>query len=200
VAQTDSFLPTDPNSGTGGVTITSINGVQLPPALLPAQASATPAGAVYSSTFGMFFEAVTVTNNSSSTIAGPVQILFAALPANVTLLNPTGNLSGTPYLSVPGVVSLGPGQSITVIVEFAGPSNATVTFTPLLYSGSILRVFSTCDLQFTGAATVADVQLMINEALGSAVTVSDVSGSGVVNVVDIQIEINAVLGLGCPTQ
>lgn len=95
------------------------------------------------------------------------------------------------------MVGLGPGQSVTVALQFSNPTNATITFTPVLYSGIILRVFSTCDLQFSGGTTVADVQLVVNEALGAAPAVSDLNGDGVVNVVDVQIEINATLGLGC---
>jgi hypothetical protein len=48
-----------------------------------------------------------------------------------------------------------------------------------------------------GVTNVADVQLMINEALGKAPPVDDLVGNGVVNVADVQIVINAALGLGC---
>jgi hypothetical protein len=54
-----------------------------------------------------------------------------------------------------------------------------------------------CDLQYNGSVTVADVQLIINEALGVTSAVNDLNGDGVVNVADVQIEINAALGLGC---
>jgi hypothetical protein len=54
-----------------------------------------------------------------------------------------------------------------------------------------------CDLEHTGSATVADLQLIINEALGVAPAANDLNGDGLVNVVDIQIEIDAVLGMGC---
>ena len=59
-----------------------------------------------------------------------------------------------------------------------------------------------CDLNGapSGAVNVADVQLIINEALGLAPTVNDLNGDGVVNVADVQIEINAALGLGCAAQ
>jgi hypothetical protein len=60
-----------------------------------------------------------------------------------------------------------------------------------------VQQFSPCDLKHTGNITVADVQLIINEALGVAPIIYDLSGTGVVNVVDVQIEINAALGLGC---
>lgn len=44
---------------------------------------------------------------------------------------------------------------------------------------------------------MADVQLIVNEALGVTQAVDDLSGDGAVSVVDIQIEINAALKLGC---
>ena len=44
---------------------------------------------------------------------------------------------------------------------------------------------------------MADVQLIINEALGVAVATHDLNGDGVVNVADVQKVINAALGLSC---
>jgi hypothetical protein len=44
---------------------------------------------------------------------------------------------------------------------------------------------------------VADVQAVINEALGQAAANNDLNHDGVVNVADVQIVINAALGLGC---
>ena len=56
---------------------------------------------------------------------------------------------------------------------------------------------SKCDSNGDGVTNVADVQLIINEALGIIPAVNDLNGDGVVNVVDVQIVINAALGLGC---
>jgi hypothetical protein len=189
--------PPDFGSGTGGITVTNINGVQLPTAISPDQVASTASGLAYNPANQTFNETVTVTNTTGSPISGPLQIVFFGLPANVTLVNATGSLSGTPYLSVPGVLSLGPGQSVTVSVQFANPSNAAITFTAVIYSGSINTVFGRCDLQYNGSTNVADVQLVVNEALGAAAAVSDLSGDGVLNVVDVQIVIDAALGLGC---
>ena len=58
-------------------------------------------------------------------------------------------------------------------------------------------MLSTCDLKQNGSINVADVQLMINEALGGATAANDLNGDGVVNVIDVQIELNAALTLGC---
>lgn len=55
--------------------------------------------------------------------------------------------------------------------------------------------FLSCDINHDGLVNVADVQLMVNEALGAAPAVDDLNHDGVVNVADIQKLINAVLGL-----
>jgi hypothetical protein len=59
------------------------------------------------------------------------------MPASVTLVNATSNLSGTPYLTVPAAAGLAPGQSTTFSVQFKNPSNVTLNVTPVIYSGGI---------------------------------------------------------------
>ena len=56
---------------------------------------------------------------------------------------------------------------------------------------------SKCDVNLDGAIDVADMQLIINEALSTRAATHDLNGDGAVNVVDIQIVIDAALGLGC---
>jgi hypothetical protein len=56
---------------------------------------------------------------------------------------------------------------------------------------------SSCNLAQSGATNVADVQLIINEALGVMRANNDLNGDGVVNAVDVQIDINSAIGLGC---
>jgi hypothetical protein len=126
-----------PGSGTGGVTITSINGVQLPPVVLPSQVATTASGLAYSRVSQTFNGTVTMTNISSSAISGPLQVLVTGLTARVTLVNATSTLSGTPYITVPAIAGLAPGQSVTVAVQFKNPSNTPINFTPAIYSGSI---------------------------------------------------------------
>ena len=54
-----------------------------------------------------------------------------------------------------------------------------------------------CDVNSDGTVSVADVQLVINEALGVTPAVHDLNHDSLVNVADVQIVINAALGLGC---
>jgi hypothetical protein len=109
----------------------------LPPVVPPSKVATTASGLTYSRVSKTFNGTVTIKNIGSSAISGPFEILFAGLPANVTLVNEAGTLSGSPYVTVPAVTSLAPAQSVTVSVQFENPSNATVSFTPVIYSGSV---------------------------------------------------------------
>src|SRR5579864_2562020 len=59
------------------------------------------------------------------------------------------------------------------------------------------KTFSPCDVNHDGLVNIADVQTMINEALGVAACTTDVSGDGKCDVVDVQIIITAALGGPC---
>jgi hypothetical protein len=124
-----------PGGGTGGVTLLAVNGVSLSPQ--PSVSIATTAsGLAYSRVSQTFNGTVTVRNVSSSAISGPFQIVFTSLPAGVVLANQSG-WWGNPVITVPSITALGPGQSSTVAVQFKNPSNAKITFTPRIYSGSL---------------------------------------------------------------
>jgi len=83
-------------------------------------------------------------------------------------------------------------------LTFTASSGAiqTVGVTVTVASGS----GSLCDVNQDGVVTVADVQRMVNEALGEYTPKDDLNLDGAVNVVDIQIVIDAVLNLGCHAQ
>jgi hypothetical protein len=129
------LTPITPANGSGGVTIISINGVLLPPEVSD-QVSATASGLAYSRATQTFNGTLTLTNVSTSTVSGPLQVLLTGITPGVSLVNPTGNLFGTPYLTVSSV-SLAPAQAVTVNVQFRNPSNALINFTPAVYSGSL---------------------------------------------------------------
>jgi hypothetical protein len=137
-ASSNIYAP-DPGSGTGGITITAIDGVALPPVVPSSEVATIASGLAYSRVSQTFNGTVTLTNIGASSVSGPLQVVFTGLTSSVTLANATGNLSGTPspYLTVPAVASLTPGQSVTVSVQFKNPSNAVINFTPVIYSGSI---------------------------------------------------------------
>ena len=56
----------------------------------------------------------------------------------------------------------------------------------------------TCGIGSGGlTAIVSDAQLMVNEALGAVRAGDDLNRDGVVNVADVQKVIDAALGMGC---
>ena len=58
-------------------------------------------------------------------------------------------------------------------------------------------ILTNCDLNQDGSTGVADIQVLINEALGVTQAVHDLNHDGVVNLLDLQIVVNAALNLGC---
>jgi hypothetical protein len=142
------FLPADPGSGTGGITITVVNettSYQYPtnsgaaPAatlLTATQITYTASGLVYSRTTKTFDGSITITNISDSTITGPFQIVLDSLTGGVTLSNATSTFGGWSYVTVPNAGGLAPGQSATAQLQFADPTDVTINFTPLIYAGS----------------------------------------------------------------
>jgi len=96
----------------------------------------TASGLAFSRITHTFNGTVNLTNIGIGPINGPFSIVFTELTAGVTLANATGNLSGSPFLTVP-VASLAAGQSTTVNVRFDDPSFGMINFTPVIYSGSI---------------------------------------------------------------
>jgi hypothetical protein len=54
-----------------------------------------------------------------------------------------------------------------------------------------------CNVTGDGTTSLADLQMVINEALGTAPPNHDPNGDGVVNVVDLQTVITALFGFGC---
>jgi hypothetical protein len=103
---------------------------------VPANFTTTASGLAYSRVSHTFNGTVTITNTTAIPINGPLQLFFTGMRPGVALANATGSLPGTPYLTVP-LTSIAAGQSVTVGVQFRNPSNATINFTPVAYSGSI---------------------------------------------------------------
>src|SRR5271157_123355 len=103
----------------------------------PQPISTKASGLAYSRVSQTFNGTLTITNISINSITGPFQIVLIALPTGVTVANSTGSYFGNPFITVPAVASLSPGQSATVNVQFKNRSNAKINFTPVVYSGSI---------------------------------------------------------------
>ena len=104
--------------------------------LSAAQVETTASGLLYSRVTHTFTGTATITNISSAAINGPFQFVLMSLTDDVTLTDATGTFNGSAYITVPSVSALAPGQSATVNLQFSDPSNAKITFTPVIYSGS----------------------------------------------------------------
>jgi hypothetical protein len=91
-------------------------------------------------------------------------------------------------------------QTSVAVGDFNGDGRIDLASTN--YNCKTVSIFlgqaaSPCDFKANWTTTVADVQLIIDEALGMSSALNDLNGDGVVNILDIQIEINSALGLGC---
>jgi len=128
----------NPNSGAGYVTVTNINGVPVPQIVPSTQVSITASGLAYSRVTKTFDGTVTITNISGTTLTTPTsfQLVLNSLPAGVTLTNSMGTFNQCPYLTIPALLSMTPGQSVTVAVQFSDPSDTAINFTPEFYAGS----------------------------------------------------------------
>jgi hypothetical protein len=191
-------------STTSSTCTTSGNTVTIASGGLCAIVASQPGNATYAA-------AATVTQ--SFTVGPALQTISFAALSNVALGTAPFALSATASSNLPVSFT----SSTTSVCTTSGAGGATLTIltlgtctvvasqpgdssyfmaTPFTRSFMVVQ-FSPCDLKQTGSITVADVQLIINEALGLAPAVNDLNGDGKVNVIDVQIEINAALGLGC---
>ncbi len=200
----------------GGATFSNVSGAT----------STTLSFTAASSQNGNKYQAVfTNSGGSATTTAATLTVDFAptvtANPANTTVTAGstatfTAAASGNPAPAVQWQVSTNGGGTFTNV---SGATLAALSFTAstaqsgnqyrAVFTNSVgaatttaatlavIAAGSPCDLQQNGSITVADVQLLINQALGVTAPTNDLSADGLVNVVDVQIEIDAVLGFGC---
>ncbi len=141
---TISGTPSSRDFGVFPVSIYALNGVTDPvtQTLSIDVLSASPAPSIVSTSSGFVYSRVTQTyngtlsfkNTGTAAVNGPLLVVLTALSKDVELVNQTGSLNGSPYLSIP-VISLAPGQSGSIAAQFKNPSNVSMTFTPVVYSG-----------------------------------------------------------------
>jgi hypothetical protein len=84
----------------------------------------------------------------------------------------------------------------TIQATEAGSTNWAAA-APVNRSFQVTSQGSLCDINQDGSTNVADVQRIINEALGVMPASNDLNGDGMVSVVEVQIVLDAALGLGC---
>jgi uncharacterized repeat protein (TIGR01451 family) len=153
---------------------------------------------------------IAVGNQSSAAATSGTVTVTDILPPGLTFVSMAGTgwtCAGTACMrSDP----LGAGASynpITVTVQVASNAASPVTNQVTVSGGDSVSASTTdlttivspgCAVNGGTVVSVADVQRMINEVLGSIPAVDDLNLDGVVNAVDIQIVMrNWALGLGC---
>jgi len=103
----------------------------------PVQVSVTASGLVYSRVTQTFNGTVTLVNIGSTALNGRLELVLTALSAGVVLANATGIWNNFPFVTIPNAPTLSPGAAATIPVRFKNTSSNAVTFTPVVYSGSL---------------------------------------------------------------
>ena len=98
----------------------------------------TYSGVTMNPTTRRYVQTVTLKNNSSASITGPVSLVLDQLTANVSLYNATGTTTallpvGSPYVSVS--TDLAPGQSIAIQLQFINTGNVTFNYVTRVLAG-----------------------------------------------------------------
>jgi hypothetical protein len=88
-----------------------------------------------------FVQTLAVTNNTGSTVSGPINVVIESLTSTATLTNPGGTTGctspGSPYvILVPSGSSLAAGQSASVSLDFRDPSLAGFTYSTAVTIGA----------------------------------------------------------------
>ena len=159
------------------------------------------AGATYSITIGNAFGGVP--------ISGLVTVT-ETVPAGMTLISMNGgsmwNCTALPNCTTYNALDSGSSYpAIVVSVSVAGNASASVINQATVTVGTQTATASdptsiipvSCGVNGHQAANVADLQFLINEALGVNAPVDDMNSDGFVNVVDVQKAMNVVVGIGC---
>lgn len=111
----------------------------LAPQDLTAGLTITMSGFRVDRTTGYFVQTVQITNRQSVPVIGPMYFAVTALPGGVTLANSgsTKNISpvGSPYvtLNTPDAITLQPGASLNLTLQFLDPSRARINYTPKVF-------------------------------------------------------------------
>jgi hypothetical protein len=131
-----------------------------------------------------------VTANMSG---GQISVLVAGLNQN---LMSDGIVA---YLMFVPTSNLQTGTSTSLSCNAAQGTNPSGGAVPVSCSSGRITGGSacSCDVNRDGTVNVADVQLVINHALGVSAFACDINGDNTINIGDVQIVINSALGLGC---
>jgi hypothetical protein len=78
-----------------------------------------------------YAQQITITNGNAIPLTGPFFLVLDVVSANATLVNATWTTAfsaplGSPYITVPAG-TLAPGVSVSMVLQFANPTNAAIT-------------------------------------------------------------------------
>jgi hypothetical protein len=95
-------------------------------------------GIGYNPITGRFAQNVTLTNNSGSTIPGPISLVIDNLTSNATVYSPSGTTDFlappvSPYVNYSG--NLAPGQKVSITLQFTNPSKGYIGYTTRVLAG-----------------------------------------------------------------
>jgi hypothetical protein len=111
----------------------------LAPQDLTAGLNITRSGFRVDRTTGFFVQTVQISNGQTVPVIGPLYFAVTGLPGGVTLANSglTKNIQpvGSPYvpLRTPDGITLQPGASLTLTLQFLDPSRARINYTPKVF-------------------------------------------------------------------
>jgi hypothetical protein len=206
-SNTDAFVAKIPGANMpSSVNLAVSNGAAGPGQTLQIPISLTSSGTAAPVSFQVDLAFDTTKLTFASAACGAM--LTSANKGLSSTVMPNGNVriltTGTNQAAIAnGVAAL---VSFSLNASFANGTASVTLLNPMASSaGGGLATASTagtvtpftCDLNGDGSVNVADVQLMINQALGTVPAANDLNHDGSVNVADVQKEINAALGLGC---
>ena len=170
----------------------------------------TQQGTFNQSQSGVSYVATVTNSGAAATASGPVTVI-ETVPAGLTLVSMSGTGWNCPANGAACTRSdfLAPGASypaITITLDVAANAGPQVT-NQISVSSIGVSIASTgtpttivpftCAITGDQTASVADVQLMINETLGGQPASDDLNHDGFVNIADVQKVIRAAMGLAC---
>ncbi len=106
------------------------------PLVVSSKVSVQNTGFVYNESTRRYTGNVILTNTSNTTLPGPIFVSMTNLPTAVILANKSGTQKGVSFLTAANS-GLAPGQSVTVPVEFSNPLKLPLTFSTVIYAGSL---------------------------------------------------------------
>jgi hypothetical protein len=91
---------------------------------------------VYSESTHRYTGSVVLTNMSNVILSGPVYLGIANLPTAVVLTDKSGTQKGVSFINA-APSGIAPGQSVTIPLELMNPLGLPLTFSTVVYSGSL---------------------------------------------------------------